>query len=140
MVYFKSFFFIFRPIAVGALLTTVIACVCVVIQALIDHRNNTEGYLTGTPKAVDYPAPTTIGVIKAFSTIMFAFAGASTFPTIQADMKHKHQFKYSAIIACTSKCTANIFNVIFTVFKCVRLYTVISLYGLRLIAAPSTVE
>ena len=33
-----------------------------------------------------------------------------------------------------------IFNVIFTVFKCVRLSTVISLYSLHLIAAPSTVE
>ena len=36
--------------------------------------------------------------------------------------------------------TANIFKVIFTVFKCVRLSTVVSLYGLHLIAAPSTVE
>ena len=35
-------------------------------------------------------------------------------------------------------CTANIFNVIFTVFKCVPFSTVISLYGLHLIAA--TVE
>ena len=35
-------------------------------------------------------------------------------------------------------CTANIFDVIFTVFKCVRLSTVVSLYGLHLIAAPST--
>ena len=90
--------FFFRPIAVGALLTTVIACVCVIIQALIDHRNTTD-----LGSAIDYPPPSEIGVIKAFSTIMFAFAGASTFPTIQADMKHKHQFKWSAIIACTSK-------------------------------------
>ena len=37
-------------------------------------------------------------------------------------------------------CTANIFNVIFTVFKCVPISTVISLYGLHLIAAPSKVE
>ena len=36
--------------------------------------------------------------------------------------------------------TANIFDVIFTVFNCVRLSTVISLYGLHLIAAPSTME
>ena len=36
--------------------------------------------------------------------------------------------------------TANIFNVIFTVFKCVPISTVISLYVLHLIAAPSTVE
>ena len=35
--------------------------------------------------------------------------------------------------------TANIFKVIFTVFNCVRISTVISLYGLHFIAAPSTV-
>ena len=93
------------------MLTTVIACVCVVIQALIDHRNITEGALAGMNKAVEYPDPSWIGIIKAFSTIMFAFAGASTFPTIQADMKHKHQFKWSAIIACTSK---RFFLILFT--------------------------
>ena len=37
-------------------------------------------------------------------------------------------------------CTANIFEVIFTVFNCVPISTVISLYGLHLIAAPSTVK
>ena len=36
--------------------------------------------------------------------------------------------------------TANIFKVIFTVFNCVRLSTVVSLYGLHLIAAPSTIK
>ena len=35
--------------------------------------------------------------------------------------------------------TANIFEVIFTVFNCVRISTVISLYGLHFTAAPSTV-
>ena len=37
------------------------------------------------------------------------------------------------------KCTANIFDVIFTVFNCVPISTVILLYGLHFIAAPSTV-
>ena len=36
--------------------------------------------------------------------------------------------------------TANIFKVIFTVFNCVRLSTVVSLYGLHLIAAPITIR
>jgi hypothetical protein len=39
-----------------------------------------------------------------------------------------------------SSYTANIFDVIFTVFNCVPISTVISLYCLHLIAAPSTVE
>ena len=34
---------------------------------------------------------------------MFAFAGASTFPTIQADMKVRSKFNQSAVIAITSK-------------------------------------
>ena len=34
---------------------------------------------------------------------MFAFAGASTFPTIQADMKERSKFPRSAFIAITSK-------------------------------------
>ena len=34
---------------------------------------------------------------------MFAFAGASTFPTIQADMKNRSHFNYAAVIAILSK-------------------------------------
>ena len=34
---------------------------------------------------------------------MFAFAGASTFPTIQADMKDRSKFNYSAVIAMGGK-------------------------------------
>ena len=90
----------FRPIAVGALLTTVAACILIIIQALIDHEEVYEGEVARSD-------PTIEGSIKAFASIMFAFAGASTFPTIQADMKHKDQFKFSAIIACTSKLLSN---------------------------------
>ena len=49
------------------------------------------------------------------------------------------QFK-TAYLQGPHSYTANIFNVIFTVFKCVPISTVLSLYGLHLIAAPSTVE
>ena len=35
----------------------------------------------------------------AFSSILFAFAGASTFPTIQADMKDRTQFPKAAVAA-----------------------------------------
>ena len=35
---------------------------------------------------------------------MFAFAGASTFPTIQADMKERSKFPISATIAIGSEC------------------------------------
>ena len=42
-------------------------------------------------------------IIAAFASIMFAYAGASTFPTIQADMKDREKFIYSAIIAILSE-------------------------------------
>ena len=37
--------------------------------------------------------------VVAFGSIMFAFAGASTFPTIQADMKDRSKFNISAVMA-----------------------------------------
>ena len=49
------------------------------------------------------PPQSALGFGKAFSSIMFAFAGASTFPTIQADMKERSKFPYSATIAIASK-------------------------------------
>ena len=56
-----------------------------------------------SPCNVEYPSPTLPGTFKAFASIMFAFAGASTFPTIQADMKEKEKFNMAAYIACISK-------------------------------------
>ena len=40
---------------------------------------------------------------QAFSSIMFSFAGASTFPTIQADMRDREKFPTAAIFAMLSK-------------------------------------
>ena len=48
--------------------------------------------------------------------------------------------RYSNFHELTLLYTANIFEVIFTVLNCVPLSTVILLYGLHLIAAPSMVE
>ena len=47
---------------------------------------------------------------------------------------------YNEILTLDEALTANIFKVIFTVFNCVRLSTVVSLYGLHLIAALSTIK
>ena len=44
-----------------------------------------------------------IMIFSAFGSIMFAFAGASTFPTIQADMRDRKKFHISACIAMASK-------------------------------------
>jgi len=80
----------FWPIAVGALITTCVACLLVIITCVLDG-NKLE--------AKHFPAPTYDGLFKAFGSIMFAFAGASTFPTIQADMVDRSKFNYSAVIA-----------------------------------------
>ena len=53
----------------------------------------------------------------AFSTIMFAFAGASTFPTIQADMKDRRQFPLAAISAMLSS---------FSAFNCSTMLSIFS--------------
>ena len=39
---------------------------------------------------------------SAFASIMFAYAGASTFPTIQADMRDRGKFIYAAVLAILS--------------------------------------
>ena len=86
-----------RPIAVGALVTTMTACLLIVVQSALDYTSKT------TVGSVVYPAPTMEGSYKAFGSVMFAFAGASTFPTIQADMRRREKFNVSAIIACVRK-------------------------------------
>ena len=61
------------------------------------HDNSTEPF---TPV---FPKPTAYGYFEAFAGIMFAFGGASTFPTIQADMADKTKFKWAAVMALGSK-------------------------------------
>jgi len=80
----------FWPIAVGALATTCIACLLVVVTCILDGNQIQEKV---------FPEPSAKGIFKAFGSIMFAYAGASTFPTIQADMKDRSKFNYSAMIA-----------------------------------------
>ena len=84
-----------RPIAVGALMSTVCACTLIVIQAALDYNERED--------EVTYPEPTVMGTFKAFGSVMYAYAGASTFPTIQADMKKRDKFNIAAVAACVSK-------------------------------------
>ena len=78
----------------GALLTTVCACTLIVIQAALDYNERED--------EVSYPEPTIMGTFKAFGSVMYAYAGASTFPTIQADMKRREKFNIAAVSACVS--------------------------------------
>ncbi len=75
-----------------ALLTTVIACVMIITQAGIDAPAKKE-------EGLYYPSPTVSSFFLAFGSILFAFGGASSFPTIQNDMIDKSQFEKSVNIA-----------------------------------------
>lgn len=82
----------FWPIAVGALVTTLIACTLTFTRIFIEDARCTA-------REPEFPSPDTFGFFKAFSSIMFAFSGASTFPTIQADMKDRNLFPRAATAA-----------------------------------------
>jgi len=67
-----------------------------------EHNETIDAFMGHLRPAcgIAYPPATASGTFKAFASIMFAFAGASTFPTIQADMKEKKKFNMAAYIAC----------------------------------------
>jgi len=103
----KDFWFV----AVGALISTVIGCIMVMVKEAVDVADHQSCYYTFNSTTGDslfdrhWPEPSSpLDFGKAFSSVMFAFAGASTFPTIQADMKNKSQFPkaafYSMLILC----------------------------------------
>jgi len=75
----------------AALLSTVIALIMIYIQAGIDAPS--------TRADIYYTSPTLESFFTALPTIMFAFGGASTFPTIQNDMINKSEFVKSVGIA-----------------------------------------
>lgn len=93
-------------IAVGALITTFSACVMVIIQTLLDvnddagcHASFNQTTNQTIPFEPEFKEVEVMGVFTAFAAIMFALAGASTFPTIQADMKNRNKFPIAAVLA-----------------------------------------
>ena len=107
-----NFWILNRPLAIGALLTTITACTLCIVQIILDTKTNhvdltkcppTHGNDPSTTFIKHYPDLTFEAYFMAFGSIMFAFGGASTFPTIQADMKDKSKFKFSAYIAMAGK-------------------------------------
>ena len=73
-------------------------------------------------------------VPKTFQGLIFLFSGSLTWWIAFWVICPWNKFEEKA------QCTANIINVIFTVFTCVPISNVIPLYGLHLITAPCTVE
>merc|ERR1719295_815268 len=56
----------FWPIAVGALITTCVACLLIIVTCALDGSKM---------ETKEFPTPTVDGTFKAFGSIMFAFAG-----------------------------------------------------------------
>lgn len=82
-------------VGVGAILSTAIACTLIFVQILTDGIHKTE------------PAPHIPHNFKdfflSFGIILFAFGGASTFPTIQNDMTNRKKFTKSVYAAFVGK-------------------------------------
>lgn len=82
---------IFRAVGVGATLTTALACVLIFTQICMDGLSAVEPVKHVTHGFHDF--------FLSFGTLLFAFGGASTFPTIQNDMVKKDKFSSSVTIA-----------------------------------------
>nr|XP_039271489.1 amino acid transporter AVT1E-like [Styela clava] len=90
----------FWPIALGATLTTAVACVLICIQAIMDierAKNETEAYYTEHPDHVFHRGFDEF--FLAFGMILFCFGGMAAFPTIQADMRNPEKFPKTVLIA-----------------------------------------
>ncbi|CAB4070007.1 SLC32A [Lepeophtheirus salmonis] len=77
-----------------------IACILIIIRLILDYK---EGYHPKnncpTSKDNEFSFQSLLGIIESYSTVMFAFAGASVYPSIQDDMRNKSHFKYTAILS-----------------------------------------
>lgn len=77
----------FWAVGVGATLTTSCACVLIFTQICMDGLTAVEPVRHITHNFHDF--------FLSFGTLLFAFGGASTFPTIQNDMEKKEKFSSS---------------------------------------------
>ncbi|XP_018563277.1 amino acid transporter AVT1J-like [Anoplophora glabripennis] len=81
----------FSLVGWGAILSSIIACILFTIQIALDARDNIRTVKHNIHGFHDF--------FLSFGTLLFAFGGASTFPTIQNDMRNKKQFSSSVTIA-----------------------------------------
>ncbi|KAK4877503.1 hypothetical protein RN001_010009 [Aquatica leii] len=83
----------FWAVGVTATLTTVLSCILMFVQMLLDSEFKISHVKHKVHNFHDF--------FLAFGTLLFAFGGASTFPTIQNDMVNKRKFSISVVIAFT---------------------------------------
>lgn len=79
----------FWPIAVGATLATAFACILLLARVIQDK---------GKVPHVEHSEQKFFTFFTAFGTIVFAFGGHPAFPTFQADMKNKADFKWAVLL------------------------------------------
>ncbi|XP_059471232.1 uncharacterized protein LOC132194139 [Neocloeon triangulifer] len=83
----------FWQFGVGALLTTLTTCIIATVESINDAATGLlpppDTSVTLTPKSF----------FLGFGVIIFSFGGASTFPTIQNDMRHREKFPISVMVA-----------------------------------------
>ncbi|KAK9499356.1 hypothetical protein O3M35_002404 [Rhynocoris fuscipes] len=101
----------FWMVGFGAVLTTVLACLFIQVQMVLDGVHST-GYVHHNPKSFKQ-------FFLSFGIILFSFGGASTFPTIQNDMVDRAKFKMSVYMGfsefCVSRCVIRTFMVLLMV-------------------------
>ena len=83
-----------RPVSIGALISTSVACILIVVKVTTD---------SGNAQPVSQPHLETKDAFMAFGTLCFAFGGHAVFPTIQVDMKEPKKFGKAVFIAYFSK-------------------------------------
>ena len=77
-----------------AVISTVLACIVVFVQILIDASEMPPP---------NYQNPTVASFALGFGAILFAFGGSSAYPTIQNDMTDRTKFGKSVLIAFSCK-------------------------------------
>ncbi|UYV83376.1 hypothetical protein LAZ67_23000819 [Cordylochernes scorpioides] len=82
----------FWPVAVGAMLSTAVACVLTVMGVALDAPAQSH-------QSHNHSPPSLRSFFLAFGTITFSFGGASTFPTFQNDMRDRTQFPKAVLIS-----------------------------------------
>lgn len=83
--------FLFRPLAIGAMACTGVACIFITISALLDERDHGRNTHTSDVTFKSYSF--------SMGTMFFAWGGSAMFPTIQVDMRDPNKFHWSVIIA-----------------------------------------
>ena len=87
-----------------ALLATVTACLMIMFRESLDVNNESSCYYDKTDNFdPNFPTIDFVGFGEAFSLIMFAYAGAASFPTYQSDMKDSRDFPKAVLGAMISK-------------------------------------